>query len=199
MSAESSGGKNGGKGFLEKLAENEKYRKVIIGVGLVGIGLIFLFRLSEKREYGRRGGWDRFLAARGYGRAVRGPAAAESGADYFRHTGRRKRKGSRHSGADGRVCLRNRGKKEQPGHAGQIRNRFAENGDKRQRREDLHHCKGRGRKRAGPSRHRSPAGRQRRCRCLRRGDNPTVQQNITSAVTTALHISSIQVCVIKAK
>ena len=31
------------------------------------------------------------------------------------------------------------------------------------------------------------------------GDNPTVQQNIVSAVTTALDISSVRVCVIKAK
>lgn len=31
------------------------------------------------------------------------------------------------------------------------------------------------------------------------GDNPTVQQNIISAVTTALDISSVRVCVIKAK
>jgi stage III sporulation protein AG len=31
------------------------------------------------------------------------------------------------------------------------------------------------------------------------GDNPTVQQNIISAVTTALDITSVRVCVIKAK
>ncbi len=31
------------------------------------------------------------------------------------------------------------------------------------------------------------------------GDNPTVQQNVTEAVTTALNISSARVCVVKAK
>jgi stage III sporulation protein AG len=31
------------------------------------------------------------------------------------------------------------------------------------------------------------------------GDSPQVQQNITDAVTTALHITSVRVCVIKAK
>ena len=31
------------------------------------------------------------------------------------------------------------------------------------------------------------------------GDDPTVQQNVVSAVTTALDITSVRVCVIKAK
>ena len=31
------------------------------------------------------------------------------------------------------------------------------------------------------------------------GDNPTVQQNVTEAVTTALNLSSARVCVVKSK
>lgn len=42
MKAEEKGGKSGRSALFEKLAENETYRKIIIGAGLLGIALIFL-------------------------------------------------------------------------------------------------------------------------------------------------------------
>lgn len=199
MSAESSGGKNGGKGFLEKLAENEKYRRIIIAAGLVGIALIFLSGLLKSGDSGGGGSppvssqptataeeyadrleqnLEQILSSiQGAGNA-KVLVTLEQTVEYVYATEEKKSNQTTQdkSGTDSQ--------KTETNDSDETTYIVVRDAD--------------GSERALPVTEVQPVIKGVVVVCDG-GDNPTVQQNITNAVTTALHVSSIRVCVIKAK
>jgi stage III sporulation protein AG len=199
MSAESSGGKNGGKGFLEKFAENEKYRRIIIVAGLVGIALIFLSGFLKGGDSG--GGGTPAVSSQPTASAeqyadrleqsleqiisgIQGAGSAkvlvtlEQTVEYVYATEEKKSDQTTQdkSGTDSA--------KTETNDSDEKTYVIVRDAD--------------GSERAVPVTEVQPVVKGVVVVCDG-GDNPTVQQNITNAVTTALHISSIRVCVIKAK
>lgn len=198
MSAESSGGKNGGNGFLAKLADNEKCRRIIIAAGLIGIALIFLsgfLKSGSSAQANASASSQKTVTAEQYADRLEGDleqilsniqgagnakvlVTLEQTTEYVYAT--EEKKSSRNtqdkSGSDS--------ERTETNDSGETTYIVVRDAD--------------GSERALPVTEVQPVIKGVVVVCDG-GDNPTVQQNITSAVTTALHISSIQVCVIKAK
>lgn len=194
MSAEN----NGGKGFLEKLAENEKYRRIIIFAGLIGIALIFLsgfLKSGDKdsnteavssqpaataEQYADRLKQDleQILSnVQGAGN-VQVLVTLEQTSEYVYATEEKKSNQTTEdkSGTESQ--------KTETDDSEETTYIIVKDSD--------------GSERALPVTEVQPVIKGVVVVCDG-GDNPTVEQNITNAITTALHISSIQVCVIKAK
>lgn len=199
MSAESSGGKNGGKGFLEKLAENEKYRKVIIGVGLVGIGLIFLsgFLKSGNTGGGTAGTVSSQPAVTAEQYANRLEQSLEQILSGIQGAGNAKVLVTLEQTAEYVYATEEKKSNQAAQDKSGVDSQKTETNDSDEKTYIIVKDAD-GSERALPVTEVQPVVKGVVVVCDG-GDNPTVQQNITSAVTTALHISSIQVCVIKAK
>lgn len=196
MKADEKDGKARKPGLIDRLAENESYRKIIIGAGLVGIALIFLSGYltsggksepqsassgvtytAEEYETRLEGELEGLLMKiRGVGNAtVMVTLEQTKQAVYAKEE---KTSGqTTEDKSDGTT----RNETDSSNETGYILVRDAD-----------------GSERALPVTEIQPMIKGVVVVCDG-GDNPAVQQNIIDAVTTALDITSVRVCVIKAK
>lgn len=196
MKGEEKEGKARGRGLLNKLAENENYRKIIIGAGLLGIALIFLSGFlkgggtsepnaaSSKPAYSAEEYEARLESElRGLIMKIRGVGDASVMVTLEQTEQSVYAKQEKNSGqtTEDKSSGTARNEKDNSNETSYIIVRDADGSEKAVAVTEIQPlvkgvvvvCDG--------------------------ADDPTVQQNVVDAVTTALDITSVRVCVIRAK
>lgn len=196
MKADEKEGKARKPGLIDRLAENESYRKIIIGAGLVGIALIFLsgyLTSGGKSEPQSASSGVTYTAEEyetrlesqleGLLMKIRGVGSATVMVTLEQTKQAVYAKEEKTSGqtTEDKSEGTTRNETDSSNETGYILVRDAD-----------------GSERALPVTEIQPVIKGVVVVCDG-GDNPTVQQSVIDAVTTALNITSVRVCVIKAK